>query len=160
MGKYSVSLKKVVEDNSLGILYAPKPVEDVYVTSQDVNRPGLMLAGYSAYFDAERIQFLGLAEMNYISSLDEDAAAASMERLMATEPVAVVITRSLECPDKLREYAQKYSVPILTSDPDKPGFHFRLYVNSYIISGRRARPAHHAPRSACRSQRRGCPDPR
>ena len=70
MGKYSVSLKKVVEDNSLGILYAPKPVEDVYVTSQDVNRPGLMLAGYSAYFDAERIQFLGLAEMNYISSLD------------------------------------------------------------------------------------------
>ena len=25
MGKYSVSLKKVVEDNSLGILYAPKP---------------------------------------------------------------------------------------------------------------------------------------
>lgn len=56
-----------------------------------------MLAGYSAYFDAERIQFLGLAEMNYISSLDEDAAAASMERLMATEPVAVVITRSLEC---------------------------------------------------------------
>ena len=44
MGKYSVSLKKVVEDNSLGILYAPKPVEDVYVTSQDVNRPGLMLA--------------------------------------------------------------------------------------------------------------------
>lgn len=32
MGKYSVSLKKVVEDNSLGILYAPKPVEDVYVT--------------------------------------------------------------------------------------------------------------------------------
>ena len=107
MGKYSVSLKKVVEDNSLGILYAPKPVEDVYVTSQDVNRPGLMLAGYSAYFDAERIQFLGLAEMNYISSLDEDAAAASMERLMATEPVAVVITRSLECPDKLREYAQR-----------------------------------------------------
>ena len=150
MGKYSVSLKKVVEDNSLGILYAPKPVEDVYVTSQDVNRPGLMLAGYSAYFDAERIQFLGLAEMNYISSLDEDAAAASMERLMATEPVAVVITRSLE----------RICAEIFCADPDKPGFHFRLYVNSYIISGRRARPAHHAPRRACRSQRRGCPDPR
>ena len=121
MGKYSDSLKKVVEDNTLGILYAPIPVEDVYVTSQDVNRPGLMLAGYSAYFDAERIQFLGLAEMNYISSLDEDAAAASMERLMATEPVAVVITRSLECPDKLREYAQKYSVPILTSPDSTSG---------------------------------------
>ena len=145
MGKYSVSLKKVVEDNSLGILYAPKPVEDVYVTSQDVNRPGLMLAGYSAYFDAERIQFLGLAEMNYISSLDEDAAAASMERLMATEPVAVVARICAE---------------IFCADPDKPGFHFRLYVNSYIISGRRACPAHHAPRRACRSQRRGCPDSR
>ena len=62
MGKYSVSLKKVVDDNSLGVLYAPKPVEDVYVTSYDVNRPGLMLAGYSAYFDAERLQFLGLTD--------------------------------------------------------------------------------------------------
>lgn len=86
MGKYSVSLKKVVDDNSLGVLYAPKPVEDVYVTSYDVNRPGLMLAGYSAYFDAERLQFLGLTEMNYVSSLDEETAAASMERLMATQP--------------------------------------------------------------------------
>ena len=107
MGKYSVSLKKVVDDNSLGVLYAPKPVEDVYVTSYDVNRPGLMLAGYSAYFDAERLQFLGLTEMNYVSRLDEETAAASMERLMATQPVAVVITRSLECPDKLLEYAKK-----------------------------------------------------
>ena len=121
MGKYSVSLKKVVDDNSLGVLYAPKPVEDVYVTSYDVNRPGLMLAGYSAYFDAERLQFLGLTEMNYVSSLDEETAAASMERLMATQPVAVVITRSLECPDKLLEYAKKYSVPILTSTDSTSG---------------------------------------
>lgn len=121
MSKYSVSLKKVVEDNSLGVLYAPKPIEDVYVTSQDVNRPGLMLAGYSEYFDPERIQFLGLAEMNYLSSLDEAGTAKSIEQFMQTKPVAVIITRSLDCPDMLREAAEKYSVPILTSPDSTSG---------------------------------------
>lgn len=121
MSKYSVSLKKVVQDNSLGVLYAPKPIEDVYVTSQDVNRPGLMLAGYSEYFDPERIQFLGLAEMNYLSSLDETCAAQSIDQFMQTEPVAVIITRSLDCPDMLRAAAEKYSVPILTSPDSTSG---------------------------------------
>ena len=121
MSKYSVSLKKVVEDNSLDVLYSPKAIEDIYVTSHDANRPGLMLAGYSAYFDPERVQFLGLAEMNYLSSLSEEEASESMKHLMEAQPVAVIVTRSLECPPKLREYAEKYSVPILATADSTSG---------------------------------------
>lgn len=121
MGKYSVSLKKVVDDNSLGVLYAPKPVEDVYVTSYDVNRPGLMLAGYSAYFDAERLQFLGLTEMNYVSSLDEETGRGEYGAPHGNSARSPSLSRgSLECPDKLLEYAKKYSVPILTSTVQPP----------------------------------------
>lgn len=117
MSKYSVSLQKVIKDNSLDVLYTPKSVEDIYVTSQDVNRPGLVFAGYMGYFDPARVQFMGLTEMEYLKSLGEDESAKSIERLISAKPVAVLITRSLECPPKMLEYAEKYGVPILTS-PD------------------------------------------
>lgn len=117
MSKYSVSLQKVIKDNSLDVLYTPKSVEDIYVTSQDVNRPGLVFAGYMGYFDPARVQFMGLTEMEYLKSLGEEESAKSIERLIAAKPVAVLITRSLECPPKMLEYAKQYGVPILTS-PD------------------------------------------
>lgn len=117
MSKYSVSLQKVIKDNSLDVLYTPKSVEDIYVTSQDVNRPGLVFAGYMGYFDPARVQFMGLTEMEYLKSLGEDESAKSIERLISAKPVAVLITRSLDCPPKMLEYAEKYGVPILTS-PD------------------------------------------
>ena len=62
MSKYSVSIEKLVNDQSLKVIYTPKDIADLYITSQDVNRPGLMLAGFEDYFDPKRIQFLGLTE--------------------------------------------------------------------------------------------------
>ena len=115
MSKYSVSLEKVISDNSLDVLYTPKAVEDIYVTSQDVNRPGLMFAGYGDYFDPERVQFIGLTEMEYLKNLGEEESARSMERFLSSKPVLVIITRSLECPEKFLEYAKQYGVPILTT---------------------------------------------
>ena len=60
MSKYSVSLEKVINDLSLNVIYAPKDTADIYITSQDVNRPGLILTGFDNYFDPARIQFIGL----------------------------------------------------------------------------------------------------
>ena len=41
--KYSVSLEKVIRDHSLEALYLPKAASDLYISSYDVNRPGLIL---------------------------------------------------------------------------------------------------------------------
>ena len=51
MNKYSVSLEKVIKDNKLETLYTPKSPADIYITSKDINRPGLILAGYEDYFE-------------------------------------------------------------------------------------------------------------
>ena len=48
-----------------------KPQEELLIRSQDVNRPGLMFAGYSKHFDPERLEFLGLGEMDYLKELDK-----------------------------------------------------------------------------------------
>ena len=53
MSKYSVSLEKVVKDLSFQVIYTPKDISDIYITAQDVNRPGLILTGFEDYFDPD-----------------------------------------------------------------------------------------------------------
>ena len=113
--KYSVSLQKMVNDLSFKILYTPKNPAELYVTSQDVNRPGLELAGFDDYYDPERLQFLGLAETEYIKKLAYEDALASSERLVAGKPPALIITRGIECAPALMESAMKHEVPVLST---------------------------------------------
>ena len=118
-GKYSVAISKLVKDNSLEILFMPdKPESELVIRSQDVNRPGLMFAGYEEYFDKDRVEFVGLAEMGYLSTLDEATLTARLNQFFGLEPSAVILTRSLEPPEIFIETARKYHIPLLrTAEP-------------------------------------------
>ncbi len=113
MTKYSVSLEKVVNDLSLNVIYTPTDISDIYINSQDVNRPGLILTGFDNYFDPARIQFIGLTELEYIKSLDKEQFIECSERFLSKKPAAVVVTRDLKCSRRFIEIAKKYEVPIL-----------------------------------------------
>ena len=113
MSKYSVSLEKVVNDLSLSVIYAPTDISDIYINSQDVNRPGLILTGFDNYFDPARIQFIGLTELEYIKNLDKEQFLACIDRFLSKKPAAVIVTRDLKCSKRFLEIAKKYEVPIL-----------------------------------------------
>ena len=113
MSKYSVSLEKVINDLSLNVIYTPKDTSDIYISSQDVNRPGLILTGFDNYFDPARIQFIGLTELEYIKSLDKEQFIECTERFLSKQPAAVILTRDLKCSKRFLEIAEKYEVPIL-----------------------------------------------
>ena len=66
--KYSISLGKIAKTHGLETVYAPRDLTEIMVTSPDVYRPGLILSGFSKYFDPDRIQFLGIAEVEYLNS--------------------------------------------------------------------------------------------
>ncbi|MCQ2474647.1 MAG: HPr(Ser) kinase/phosphatase [Clostridia bacterium] len=121
MSNYSVSLEKVVSDLSFSVVYTPHELKDIFITSQDVNRPGLILTGFEEHFDPARIQFLGLTEIEYVNSLDEDAAKSSMERLLSKKPAALLITRGLELKPAFIEIAKKYEVPVLSTPESTSG---------------------------------------
>ncbi len=121
MSKYTVSLEKVANDLSLQIVYTPKDPADIYITSQDVNRPGLVFAGFEDYFDPARIQFLGLTEIEYIKSLSEDAGKAAIERFFSMRPSALIITRGLDCGKDFLNVAKKYEVPVLATNESTSG---------------------------------------
>ena len=93
--KYSVSLDKLIKEFGFETLYLPEDAHDLSVTSQDVNRPGLILAGRDDYFDPERVQFLGLSEIEFLKTLSDEMRYESLKRLVQTQPPFILITRNL-----------------------------------------------------------------
>ena len=118
-GKYSVALSKFIKAHSLETIYMPdKPESELVIRSQDVNRPGLMFAGYEKYFDPLRVEFVGLAEMSYLEVLDEKTQRERVELFFSLKPPVVIITRNIDILPVMVEMAEKYEVPLLrTAEP-------------------------------------------
>ena len=111
--KYSVSLEKMIHDQNFEIVYLPKEANQIYITSKEVNRPGLVFFGYDAYFESRRVQFLGLNETEYLKSLSDEARMDAMRQLMMRHPSLVIVTRNLPCLPGMLTLADEYGVPVV-----------------------------------------------
>ena len=70
--KYSIPLKKLAEEFSLEEICIPGNYENILVTTPEVSRPGLAVAGFFEVFDEDRLQIIGYAEHRYLSGLPEE----------------------------------------------------------------------------------------
>jgi HPr kinase/phosphorylase len=110
---YAVPLAKLVQDNSYEYLHCPKKIATVSISSKEVERPSLVLAGFAQHFDASRVQVIGFAELDYLASLSEELQKNRLQSLFAMQPVALVITRGNDCPPNILELAQANDTPLL-----------------------------------------------
>lgn len=115
MATFSMPLSKLTSMHNLETIYTPKPLTEIPIYAADVNRPGMMLAGYYQYFDANRIQICGMAEMSYLQELAVEVRREHLERFFACKPPALIITRSIPCLPEMLEFGEKYEVPVLGS---------------------------------------------
>jgi HPr kinase/phosphorylase len=77
-----------------------------------VNRPGLVLSGFTRYFAYKRVQVIGNAEANFLKSLPEAERAKRYETLFSFRMPCLVFSRGLH-PDKLLlQAAERCSVPV------------------------------------------------
>ena len=119
---FSVSLAKMINEFSLEILYLPGKPEEILVTNAEVNRPGLQLAGHYEFFDSERVQIIGKSEESYLWELGETQLDACLESFFSRKPPMVIISRKLDIPEKMRDYAEKYEVPLLRTEDSTSNF--------------------------------------
>lgn len=112
---FFVTLQEIIDELKLEVIHLPKDSEEIKVTSSDVNRPGLQVAGFFDYFDNRRVQILGKVEYTYLNSLGEEERRKRLERLFETKIPAVVITRQLEIFPEMIEFSDKYCVSVLRS---------------------------------------------
>ena len=68
--KYSISLKKIIDEFHFSEFYLPDSPEKIMISNPEVDRPGLALAGFYDMFNSERIQVLGKAEHKYLEGFD------------------------------------------------------------------------------------------
>src|ERR1017187_2315374 len=77
-----------------------------------VNRPGLVLTGFTRYFAFKRVQVIGNAEAYFLKSLSPRGQAKRLEMFFSFKIPCVVFSRSLH-PDKLfLKIAERAGVPI------------------------------------------------
>ncbi|MBO7520481.1 MAG: HPr(Ser) kinase/phosphatase [Clostridia bacterium] len=110
---FKISLDKIIEEFSLEELNMPKPGEEIFISTPEINRPGLQFAGYFEYFAPERIQILGISEIEFLRRFTEEKARERIEKFFVEAPAAVIIARGLHVEDYYIELAHKHKVPLL-----------------------------------------------
>ena len=113
MATYSVSLAKIIKDQQFEPLYLPKDPLEIFITTPDVHRPGLTIAGYDNFFDCTRINFLGKVEVDFVNSFSDEEQFQKISNFMSKHPACIIISRNLECPKYILQLAPEYSVPVL-----------------------------------------------
>lgn len=86
------------------------------VTTSDISRPGLEMAGFFDYYPEDRLQLLGRTELTFFSMLNEEDRIVRMQRLCTDVTPGIIITRGLEIPEELIEASEQEAVPVMRSN--------------------------------------------
>lgn len=113
---FSVELGKIVKEFSLEPVYVFEKYEKTKIVTNEVNRPGLQIAGFFDYFYNDRIQIMGKVEFSYLEKMTSDQRRKSLEHLFERKIPCVIVTRDMEIPQEMTEIAQKYNTPVFKTD--------------------------------------------
>ncbi len=119
---YTVSLERIIKEFSLEVMFLPQKADEILISTPEINRPGLQMAGYFEFFDERRIQIIGKSERSFMGRFTEEKARDRMRELFARKPAAVIITRDLEVEDFYKELACEYGVPLLRTGESTSDF--------------------------------------
>lgn len=104
----SVNVEQLIKDFDMEIL-AEGP-KNVNIDVNDINRPGLQLAGFYNYFAPERIQVIGKAEWSFLDDMSIDMRNKRIKKFFSFDIKTLIITRGLEPHEELVEAARRKKV--------------------------------------------------
>ena len=110
---FSVPLNDIIKEFKLEVLNKERDMDSIMVSNNEINRPGLQIAGFFEYFDNTRIQVIGRVEVSYINKLSHEKRMEALDALFSKDLLAVIITRGMEPPPEMTELIQKYNLPFL-----------------------------------------------
>ena len=112
---YSIPLSQLCEEFSLEKVYVPEHFEEIMITTPEISRPGLALAGFFEIFEAARVQIIGYAEYRYLETLPPEVRKQNITNYINANPVAVVQSCSAPVMEEMLEAAARVGVPLLRS---------------------------------------------
>lgn len=126
--KEKVLLERVISEFNLEVVYASENMKNTWIDCADVHRPGIQIAvDYYEYFDQDRIQVLGKAEMFYLMEKSSEEKYEILKKLCKKQIPAIVVTRKAEVPPELMQAAKENNISILRTEESTSQF-----IASYI----------------------------
>jgi HPr kinase/phosphorylase len=111
-----ITAKVLMEEFELTLLNDEESVTFRPVTTSDISRPGMEMAGFFTYYPAKRIQLLGKTEMSFYEQLSKEDQQDRMVRLCTYDTPAIILSRGLQPPAELTEAADEVGVPVFSAD--------------------------------------------
>lgn len=71
-----VRTKDIIEKFKLELISGEEGI-DRPISTSDISRPGIEMAGYFTYYPAERIQLLGKTELSFFKQLDDEQKSSN-----------------------------------------------------------------------------------
>ncbi len=134
MDKCELELETMISDLKLETLFMPRTEKKQVITSADINRPALQIAGYFNHFDSSRIQIFGMVEHDYLVEMDHDTRCRNIDRFFSYGFPCLIVTRGLSLPDDVMKLARKHGVPVLRTEKHTSAFTSRIiyYMNAKL----------------------------
>ncbi len=83
------------------------------ISSSRIQKPGLVLAGFTEYLHKERVQVFGNTEMSYLATLPRERSIEVLRNFFAQDVACLVVTKGLDVPPEMAAAAEDTGVPIL-----------------------------------------------
>jgi len=143
-------MKEILSAESIIVNLASKIELKWVAGSEDPKRPlhevdvneHATLIGHLNLIHNNVIQVIGKTECDYLQSLDDDFRNSTLTQLFTNKTVAIILSDDLPVPDLLSEYANKYSVPVLSCKAESNDvvdiaryYLHKLFSNKEILHG-------------------------
>lgn len=110
-----VTVERFYEDQAealeLKLLAGRKGLNRI-IREPTVNRPGLLLSGFTRYFANKRMQVIGNAEAYFLKSLTPEERIRRYEKLFSYKIPCVIFSRSLHPDKEFLKITERVDVPI------------------------------------------------
>ena len=112
----SIKFSQIIDNYGLKYCTPEIDAEKVEISTREVNRPALQLAGFFEHFDKERVQVIGNVECAFLDNMERKNRKWVYDKLMSSGIPCLIICRGVD-PDKdMLEAAVKHGVPVATTD--------------------------------------------
>lgn len=109
----TVTVKMFVDKLKLKVVYGNEELLAKAITTADISRPGLEMAGYFDYYSPERLQLVGMKEWTYLKTMTANNRYSVFANIFREETPAVVVARGLEIPEEMLQAAKENGVAVL-----------------------------------------------
>ncbi|MBO5409392.1 MAG: HPr(Ser) kinase/phosphatase [Clostridia bacterium] len=126
MGAFSVTLNQIIQECNLEIVYSDKDLNQVFITTTDVSRPGLQFVDFFDYFDNNRIQIFGKVERTFLEQKTPEQRLHCIREICRREIPAIIISRNQDTFPELLSAAEEFHIPILRTQQTTSKFMAKL----------------------------------